>query len=238
MKRDEDIIALFLVNEDYLKQIKEKYSQSLMNKDIDPQLKVKIKNYLENLRSILDYLAKEIKEKYVLTQDKPYFPMACKNKDDFIKYANKQFPNLISKNKLLFDTLESYQSYNPNGLKSLNKFNSLVNEKKHDNLTPQEIKEMGRSLSLQFPNGASIGLGLGSSISGNGIIESGGAKVILNNEPISGNSPAKNISGNVSQKVTIWKNIKFSSIDEDVLPFLELVKSDVSYIASDLKKYL
>ena len=81
MSRLDDIKAVLEVADELLQNIQSEYDQSLSSKAISPKLSVYIKNYLENLRSPLDYLASEICEK-ILSKSKAhkaYFPISCEN---------------------------------------------------------------------------------------------------------------------------------------------------------------
>ena len=77
MSRLDDIEALLEVADEQLRKVQAEYNESLKSKAIRPTLPVYIKNYLENLRSPLDYLAREICEK-ILSMPKghrTYFPV-------------------------------------------------------------------------------------------------------------------------------------------------------------------
>ncbi len=102
--------------------------------------KVLLKNSLENLRSILDYAAKDVREKLSqfsgnasLANDKVYFPYGLK-KLDFTSSINKNLPNLNSflpEVYLLIEGIQPFQS-GENWLYDLCK---LTNEAKHNSLS-------------------------------------------------------------------------------------------------------
>jgi hypothetical protein len=67
-----------------LPKIREAYEQSLKAKTVSAALKVEIKNFLENLRSALDFSATGLFERYgASTKAKPkvYFPYATASQD-------------------------------------------------------------------------------------------------------------------------------------------------------------
>ena len=86
MGRLDDINALIEVADEQLQTIETEYNKSLNSQVISPKLPVYIKNYLENLRSPLDYLAKEICEKILLKtkRHQTYFPVSCENSKAFM----------------------------------------------------------------------------------------------------------------------------------------------------------
>ena len=78
MSRLDDIEATLRVAEELLQKIMREYGEALTNKTLSAALPVHIKNYLENLRSPLDYIACEITERMLCLGEahKPYFPIA------------------------------------------------------------------------------------------------------------------------------------------------------------------
>ena len=162
-----DINANLEVADEYLRQIETDYTTSLEDKQINPKLSVRIKNYLENLRSPLDYIAKTICTSRLGLKEshKSYFPMACENDKSFQKFVTRNFPNLDTVDPALYNSLQALQAYQPNGCKALPRLSKLVNQNKHNNLSPQGKKE-SRGLTINFPGGGSIKVGPGASISG------------------------------------------------------------------------
>ena len=78
--RNSDIDNLLdRISQDYLK-IEQKYKDSLTKKEVDSDLKIDIKNFLENSRSVLEYCAREVGNLISLSSDKTiYFPVVNKN---------------------------------------------------------------------------------------------------------------------------------------------------------------
>ena len=107
MGRLDDINALLEVADEQLQKIEAEYNKSLNSKAISPKLPVYIKNYLENLRSPLDYLAKEICEKIIskTRRDKTYFPISCESSKAFAVHISKYLPGLDVVNKQLYTVL-------------------------------------------------------------------------------------------------------------------------------------
>ena len=238
MARINDVQANLKVAKDLRQQIQAEYNSSLQAKSISPTLPVYIKNFLENLRSPLDYLALEISER-ILNQpkgSKVYFPIACTDQQSFNSHIARNLPNLDKINSQLFFVLESFQAYQNGGCKILPKLASLVNQNKHSHLSPQTRTE-SKGLNIQFPGGGSISMGPGSSISGGGFISSGGGWFTPGGGLVSGNSPAQ-VGKNIQQTITTWVSFTFTDGGEEVLPILDGCLRDVDRVVNELSKIL
>ena len=237
MSRYEDIQAHLWIADKSLERIESSYQISLKDREILPQLKIEIKNYLENLRSVLDYLANEINERYCSKKTKVYFPTSCYNHNAFASYMRRYFPGLQVAKKDIYDKFESFQSYVPKAPKCLPLFASLVNENKHDRLSPQTRTEK-RGLKIDFSGGGGITLGPGARITGTGSIISGGHVLDFGGKTISGDSPAEYVPETIKQTVIIWVGFRFDAIDREALPFLKEIISVVRNITRDLSQDL
>ena len=239
MSRQKDIEAVLEVADELLEKIQVEYDRSLNDKAISPKLAVYIKNYLENLRSVLDYLASEICEKVlpITKARKAYFPVSCENGKAFAAHIDKNLTELDTLNPRLYAVLEGLQSYSPSGCKALPKLSKLVNENKHSKLSPQTRTEK-RSLSIDFPGGAKISMGPGASISGGGMICSGGGWISPAGGTISGDSPARVGSGGVTQTVTTWVSFIFDETGDNVINLLRACRKDVGYVLKRTKPFL
>ncbi|WP_058301773.1 hypothetical protein [Gorillibacterium timonense] len=137
----EDSCACLEVAEASMNEILEKELASLENDDVVPFLKVSIKNYLENCRSPLDYVAGYIfdtycREKYTKKElsgkyGRVYFPK--KDTPDLLRVSIADNFRGLTDHRLI-KVFDSAQKYNTNWLDDLSK---LVNENKHRNLTAQ-----------------------------------------------------------------------------------------------------
>jgi len=103
-------------------------------------------------------------------------------------------------------------------------------------LSPQTVEEK-RGLEIDF-GGASISMGPGASISGSGSITSGGKSIHLQNEKISGDSPASNTRGGVRQTITRWVSFKFSGTGVEVLPLLKKALDGIERVNNAVYKIL
>ena len=218
MSRIDDIEATLEVAEELFESIEQEYRRSLKIKSISPKLPVLIKNYLENLRSPLDYAAREISDNILGKSMKAYFPVACKDQAAFIKQMNKDFPNLQDREPQLFSTIEKIQPFQSDGCEALRKLSKLVNENKHDRLTEQTKTEQ-KGLDIKFPGGAGISMGPGCSISGGGTISSGGGTFTPGGGSVSGDSPVQ-FGKNIHQTVVTWVSFTFTGTGDNVLVLL------------------
>jgi len=145
MDRKQDIETLLDTVQKECKQIKEAYNNALQDKNIPADLKIKIKNYFENVRSVLDYLACDICDTLGISSQKSYFPILRKDgsKQGFCGFIGRHLPDLENKNKPLFDYLESLQPYHSQ-MNWLGEFAEICNDSKHRQLTPQKRQEKVR----------------------------------------------------------------------------------------------
>jgi hypothetical protein len=223
-----------------LENIEQQYKQSLDDKTIPTSLQIDVKNFMENLRSAMDYMANDIYENVIMPARTKagekeikdiYFPYG-KTENDFKSGLGSNLPKIQSLSPAIYTAIESIQPHKC-GDDWLYQFCRILNEKKHDTLTPQKREEK-RSLKLDFPGGAGISIPPGGSISGGGMIQSGTGKVILNNDSISGDSPARNTSGGVAQTVIRWVSFKFADTDVEVLPLLKKALKNIEQLSKSI----
>jgi hypothetical protein len=129
-----------------LETIRRLHDKCVKEQTIDPLLLIDIKNFMENIRSALDYCACALFTKYGhcnRRNPKIYFPYA-KLADDRIKFqgeiVERAIPGLGSQRPDIVAVLSSYQHFGNTG-NWLPMFMELTNENKHQKLTPQIAKE-------------------------------------------------------------------------------------------------
>jgi len=158
MKRYEDVITLIKESKEQYMKVKALYNKSLKDKSLD--IRVKVKNLMENLRSILDYTARDIYEDICKPhRQKPgksdpsniYFPYGKKG-NDFKSSIGRYLPDLDIFSPSIYELIKNVQPFACN--------NSWVydlcvinNENKHDKLTPQTREETG-TYTVQGPHGS------------------------------------------------------------------------------------
>jgi hypothetical protein len=209
--RKSNIDALLSKAQDQLKAIRAEYDRSLHAQQIEPALKIDIKNLCENLRSALDYIAHDIREKHCSAanpKDRFYFPI-LPDAQTFAKQATQWFPGLTGTCPALLTLLESIQPYQP-GYEWLGRFNRLNNENKHGNLVEQTRKETHR-ITASTP---------GVTVSWDPASVRFGAGVFIGGVPV---NPATQIPvPHPSQTVerTIWVDFQFADIGVSALSLL------------------
>src|SRR5713226_3163992 len=110
--RQSSIAALLKKAESQLRTIEGEYQKSLEAKTIDPELRIDIKNLCENLRSVLDYLAAETRERHCsgAPSSRFYFPI-LPDKNTFDKRLEEWFPGLRQSSVRLAAELEALQPF-------------------------------------------------------------------------------------------------------------------------------
>lgn len=236
MSRIDDIEATLKTVEAQFETIEQEYRRSLQDQSVSRMLGVLIKNYLENLRSPLDYIASEISDKILGRSSRLYFPVGCEDQAAFTKHMKRNLPDLQIQEPALFRKIEQLQPFQQNGCKALLKLSNLVNENKHDKLTEQTRIEQ-KGLEIKFPGGAGISMGPGCSISGGGTISSGGGTFTPGGGSVSGDTPVR-FGKNIRQTVVTWVSFTFTRTGDNVLELLRDCRQDVDRIISDLRPIL
>lgn len=157
MTRQADITALLAKAEQQFHSIMKEYNSSLHEQAIAAPLRVDIKNYCENLRSVLDYLAHGIREKYCPNanpKDRFYFPI-LPDATQFTSQTAKWFPGLQTMAAVAWAELEKCQPYQP-GYAWLGTFNKVNNENKHGALVAQTRQEVESRVQADISGGGSV----------------------------------------------------------------------------------
>ena len=204
-------------------QIEEEYSNSLSRKSINVKLKSDMKKYCEDLWPILDYLAREIGDKYCRSnlEAKVYFPILLDSKD-FHKHMGRQYSELKDCCKGLYDYLEAVQPYQKKGNEWLYYFSRLSNEKKYENLVEQ-TKKATKRINVSAQNNRLGKFGAGGYMG-----------------RTSGNPQIQVPYTNSSQKIetTTWVDFKFEGIDVSAIWLLEKSLKGIEDIFETIRKWL
>lgn len=219
-------------------EIEKAYKDSLHDKTIKPTLLIKIKNFMENLRSALDYTAHGLFSKYGDSNftGNIYFPYAWQelNRTEFRSQniINQKIPGISVHRPDVVIKLEGYQHFASPSNSWLPKFMSLNNDNKHQKLTPQTRKE---TKELRVSSG-SVGL----SLRGGATIKmSGNAQMRIGNAVVSGdhyftsNNPIP-FQGDAKQEIITWVSFHFSTNNEQVLPLLSQALKGVDTMVTEL----
>jgi len=241
MSHFDDAHDLINHSRDALGKIRAEYNKSLTETTIKASLLIQIKNFMENLRSALDFSAHGLFDNYGSsnrTTTNIYFPYANlgQSLDEFRRNnrIERCIPGLSSSRPDIIITLEGYQHFSIHENRWLPLFMELNNENKHQKLTPQTRKEK-KQLEISS-GGATMSIGEGASISiGGGAKVTIGGTTIHGGQTITANNPAR-ISGPGTQTITIWVSFYFSSNNEPVIPLLEKSLKGTSRIVDELSK--
>lgn len=130
---------------------------STLNNDLEIdnfEISLEIKHILEDLRSILDYMAVDIHKKYCPFHKikKIYFLYSNENENEtnFVSKINKNFPGLYENYPEIYDILSSVQNFKDKS-NWIIKLNDLANEVKHNELYINDI-ESKRNVTLKTDN--------------------------------------------------------------------------------------
>ena len=235
----DDANHLVKYTREHFTNIEEAYNASLSEKGIKPKLLIEIKNFMENLRSALDFTAHGLFQNYgssTASNPKIYFPYASlsQSKEEFQKSRRIDacIPGLSTSRLDIAAKIESYQHFAAPNNRWLPIFMDLNNENKHQQLTPQvrkEAKELRISsggASMSMGPGASVSIGPGASIQIGSIIIPGGQSFDVNKPPVT--------IGPGSKEVITLVSFHFSTNDEPVLPLLKQALEGIGRIVREL----
>lgn len=213
-----------------LKNLEADYQKSLSTKAISADLRIDIKNICGNLRSVLDYLAKDIRETCcpgANPQDRFYFPIFSKPQE-YQSQAAKWYPDLQTKNPNAWSYLESVQPYQ-SAFAWLGQLNQINNENKHDDLVEQTRVDTPR-VTVNTPGGGSV------SWDPRGVRF--GSGVFIGGVPIDPRTqlPVPHPSQTVER--VVWIDFRFGDPDVSVLQLLRDSVAGIRKIATELEMLL
>ncbi|MGJ1195997.1 hypothetical protein ACR777_06435 [Sphingobacterium spiritivorum] len=240
MAYKEEALELIAESKNILTEIKIAYEESLHDQQIKPRLLIKIKNFMENLRSALDFTAHHLYNKYgIPTSGNPniYFPYAWIGLDlegfTTKNLIQNKIPGLIQNRPDIAADIESYQHFANLDNSWLPKFMELNNENKHQRLSPQTRKEI-KQLNIKSGNGgALISLGGGASISlGKGAFIQIGDTIIPGDQTFDVNNPPLTFGGN--KEIITWVSFEFTDLNEPAYPLLYSALKGCEKIVTEL----
>ncbi len=228
-RRSDDIQALLGRSQKDLEKIEAEYAISLKKKVVSADLRIDIKNLCENLRSVLDYLAQEIRDVHcsAAKSGRFYFPILPTRKE-FEARMEQWFPGLRSSKPDLWDYMESLQPYQDKQ-EWLGNFNRVNNENKHGNLVEQTRKEAPR-VTVKTAAGAKVSWDPGAVRFGSGV-KIGGVPVDPRTQ-----MPVPDPSQEV--KRVIWVDFRFEELDISAIGLLRSAVTGISDIAAKTQQFL
>lgn len=226
MSRKKSIDALIERCRDSLNALKDDYQASLNAKEISEALKIDIKNILENLRSCLDYIARDVHEKFISgPADRLYFPIRH-TAAEFQQAIKHDYSGLEQSAPEVFSIIENVQPYNDGWI---GKFNRLNNDNKHEDLVEQSRTETKRVTVSSKAGGGSVSWGSGVTF---------GSGVSVVGVPIDPRTQMPVPNSIAETKVEIWVDFKFSDNNESVIPFLVRSIDTVESLCKSIQNYL
>jgi len=206
-----------------------------MSADIkaDKLNKVIVKNTLENLRSILDYLAQDVLsdlEKKVTTKlpEKNYFPYGQKE-NHFKNSIKRNLPSIKEFSPNIYICLENIQPF-----KSKNNWLvdlcELTNEAKHNNLTKTQTH---KTMSVNQPGLINIQGASNITLSNNRI------NGVLQDELVIENGEMKSFTSNAGNTIVTQNNkILFHGKQIEIIPFIEHCTNEIKTLTSTIYKLI
>ncbi len=228
--RKQDIDALLQRCNTNLAEIEKEYQASLDCQRISSDLRIDIKNLCGNLRSVLDYLASEIREKYcphATHNTRFYFPI-LPDQQKFRSRMAQWFPDLQTSAPGLWGYLESIQPYHSDWA-WLDQFNEVNNQNKHDRLIEQTRSEIQR-VQVKMQGGGQVSWTPKNVQFGRGVYM-GGVPV----DPVT-QMPVPHPSQQV--KRIVWVDFRFDGIDVSALALLKKVVSGITSVSTEICKLL
>jgi hypothetical protein len=216
----EDAAGLVQHAERELPKIRQAYEASLHAKTVSQTLLIGIKNFIENLRSALDFATHGVFDRYgssLKAKPKIYFPYARADETRAVfeksERIEARIPGLTASRPDIVQLLLEMQHFGSYGYTWLPAFMELTNENKHQRLTPQIRKET-KELRISG-GGASISLGQGASSS-----FGSGASLVIGNALIRGEqsfdvTQPPRVQGGKAE-VTTWVSFHFDTNNQRV----------------------
>jgi len=202
--------------EEKLAALSELHGQCLAEHSIKSSFLIEIKNFVENLRSALDYCARALFAKFGRSKKvapRVYFPYA-KLCDDCAKFLSeiveRSIPGLVAARPDIVDQLASYQHFGNSG-NWLLPLMDITNENKHERLTPQ-VQKQYKTVRIRgtVPAGGNVSINL--------------SKISLGGGP---DKPFHAVAGT-------WRGLEFADTGVLVMLFLGLTLSNVRRVVEEI----
>lgn len=133
----DDVEALLGEAASQFEEISRLYDEALATQQTSSTLRVTIKNFLENVRSALDYVANALVDAYGKPGVNNYFPIP-ENPARFDDAMDSKMRGVRAARPDVADVIRAHQS------DELRTLATLTNDHKHQRLTPQVAEEVGR----------------------------------------------------------------------------------------------
>lgn len=227
--RQASIRALLAKVDTQVGKIEAEYKNSLHSQAISPELRVDIKNACENLRSVLDYLAADIRERYCQTassSDRFYFPI-LPDKKTFDARIDQWFPGLRRSAPAVVAALEAAQPFQ-SGQEWLGQFNRVNNENKHGDLVEQTRVESQRT-TVTGQGGSQVSWGPGVTF---------GSGVSVMGVPVDPRTQLPIPHPSIKVERIAWVDFQFAGIGVSALGLLRQARAGIGKIEATVRPLL
>jgi len=213
-----------------LAKIEAEYQGSLHARNIEAALRVDIKNLFENLRSVLDYLAQDIRAKYcppAKSGERFYFPI-LPDPQQFAARMKQWYPDLDTRSKALYDYLGSIQPYQ-SSFEWLGHFNRVNNENKHADLVEQTRVETQQVRATMHGGG---------SVSWNPAAVRFGTGVSIGGVPVDPRTQMPVPDPSLKVERITWVDFQFAGIGVSALSLMRASTSGIATIVTEVERHL
>jgi hypothetical protein len=227
MNRKKDIEALLARADKTEQRIFAEYDQSLHSQEISADLRIDIKDFFGNLRSVLDYIAHDIVDAYCPNanpRNNLYFPIRA-DQNNFDIEINRSYPDLPTNKNSVYVILNDNQPFIRDENKWLSFFNKLNNENKHERLVPQTRTETKR-VTVTGQEGGSVSWGPGVTFGGG---------VSIMGVPIDPNTQLPVPNNIVTTEIVTWVDFQFEGLNVSALWLIKESLKKINKIFSDLQ---
>lgn len=225
--RKDDVRALLDRAQRDLNKLEADYTASLSARMISPDLRIDIKNICGNLRSILDYLAGDVREKCCPTANpnaRFYFPV-FPARTDFEGQTRTCYPGLETARPDVWHYLESVQPYHA-AYEWLGQLNQINNENKHDNLVQQTRTEAPR-VTVTTPGGGMVSWDPRAVRFGSG--------VFIGGVPVDPRTQMPVPHPSITVQQVIWVDFRFKDPDVSAIGLLKEGVKGIGEISTELE---
>lgn len=222
-ERRVSVAALLAKAKTQLAAIESEYESALEAKNVDSGLKVDIKNFFENLRSVLDYVAHEMRDSGLVAggrKDRFYFPI-LPDESQFTARVDEWFPGLRDRLPELFDFLRSVQPFTE-ATQWIGQFNRVNNENKHGDLVEQTRVETER-IEVASPGGGKVTWNPHSVRFGSG--------VKVHGVPIDPRTQLPVANRSVQTTRIVWVDFRFADVDVSAITLMRSALQGVRRIS-------
>ncbi len=232
-------------------------SAKIENNDLvldETEICLEVKHILEDMQSVLDYIAVDIHNKYCPTHNlkKVYFLYTneIEQESDFINKINTYFPKLYNNNFDVYKILANVQSFKDNS-NWLIKLNDLTNEVKHNDLYINKI-EQKKNTTLRSEDAMMLidgDLKMQKTSNGYGVFGTGSVYVggtgnisFYSNGNIAIGNGIYNVDtgekNGVETKIIIKNVVKSKKYDESIINILNLIITKEKELINNLEHYI